>query len=447
MNKGIGIPADDLCMTDVVYYLSQFTGKSNSGEMRQRMEYQFSRNLQISVDQPTGTAQFMCRVSGIFLFLLAVLLLSGCSGTKSAEPVIKAAAPVSVETVSLKNVPVQIRAIGNVEPYNTVSVRAQVGGTLLKVHFSEGREVKKGTLLFTIDPRQYEAGLKQAEAALARDRAQFENAKKDAARYAELVRKGYVSQEQYEQLRTNADALESVVQADLAQVENARLQLGYCFIYAPVSGRTGSLLLHEGNLVKANADAPMVVINQIQPVNVTFTLPEKQFPEIRKYMESGKLGVEAFLSTGDKTPAKGNLSFTDNAVDRATGTILMKAVFPNIDRRLWPGQFVDVVLTLAVQQNVTVPSAAVQTGQDGQFVYAVKEDSAELRPVRTGSEYEGATVILEGLAAGEQVITDGHMRLMPGSRIAIKNSEKKEPEKAGIEQKQEPENSGNRQNR
>jgi membrane fusion protein, multidrug efflux system len=376
-------------------------------------------------------------LKGICLLWVGTVFLSGCSETNSEVSAGKPAAPVIIETVALKNVPVQVRAIGNVEPYNTVGIRAQVGGNLSRVHFSEGEEVKKGSLLFTIDSRQYEAALKQAEAALARDRAQFENAKKDAARYAELVHKGYVSQEQYEQLRTNAEALESVVQSHLAQVENAKVQLGYCFIYAPVGGRTGSLLLHEGNLVKANADTPLIVIHQIEPVNVTFTIPEKQFPEIRKYTGSGKLQVEAFLSAEDTIPAKGNLSFTDNTVDRATGTIMMKAVFPNRDRRLWPGQFVNVVMTLAIQQNVTViPSAAVQTGQDGEFVYTVKGNTAELRPVQTGSQHEGMTVILKGLSAGEQVITDGQMRLVPGSKIVAINSEA-----GGSEQELQPESS------
>jgi multidrug efflux system membrane fusion protein len=319
---------------------------------------------------------------------------------------------------------VQLHAIGNVEAYTTVGIKAQIGGTLSKVHFTEGQDIKKGDLLFTIDPRPYEASLKQSEAALARDRAQYENAKKDAGRYAELVKKGYVSQEQYEQLRTNADALESVVQADLAQVENAKLQLSFCFIHAPVSGRAGSLLLHEGNLVKANADTPMVVINQIQPVNVTFTLPEKYLPEIRKYTNAGKLGVEAFPSVEDKSPAKGSLSFIENVVDASTGTIMMKATFSNQDRRLWPGQFVNVTITLAVQQDVTVvPTGTVQTGQQGRYVYVVKGDVAELRPVIAGTDYQGLTVVEKGLESGEQVVTDGQMRLKPGARVVIKQTQ------------------------
>jgi multidrug efflux system membrane fusion protein len=361
--------------------------------------------------------------AGVFIAGFGVVILSGCSGKKSEQPKMMPAAPVTVEMVSKRSVPVQLHAIGNVEANTTVGIKAQIGGTLARVHFTEGQDVQKGSLLFTIDPRPFEAALRQFEAALARDMAQFENAKKDASRYAELVKKGYVSQEQYEQLRTNASALEAVVQADLEQVENAKLQLQYCFIHAPVSGRAGSLLLHEGNLVKANADTPMVVINEIQPVKVTFSVPERYLAEVSKYTTAGKLGVEAFLSAGDKSPAKGSLSFIDNTVDTSTGTIMMKASFPNRDRRLWPGQFVNVVMTLTVQQDaVVVPSAAVQTGQQGQFVYVVKGNMADLRPVTAGVDFEGMTVIDKGIAVGEQVVTDGQIRLFPGAKIAIRPS-------------------------
>jgi multidrug efflux system membrane fusion protein len=357
--------------------------------------------------------------SGILMAGLLVSLITGCSDKKTEQSG-PPPAPVAVETVSRKSVPVQLRTMGNVEAFTTVGIKARIDGVINRVHFTEGQDVQKGALLFTIDPRPFEAALKQAEATLARDRAQFENAKKDAGRYAELARKGYVSQEQYEQLRTNADALSAVVQADQAQVENAKLQLGYCSIHAPVSGRAGGLLLHEGNLVKANADTPMVVINQIQPVNVTFTVPERDLSEIRKYMSAGKLIVEAFLSTEDKIPVSGSLSFIDNAVDKATGTIMLKATFPNQDRRLWPGQFVNVVVTLAIRENATVvPSAAVQTSQQGQFVYVVKGDTAELRPV----------------------VTDGQVRIVPGGKIAIKQpqaTESKEKGAMSVGQNQQP---------
>lgn len=375
-----------------------------------------------SVANPKTEHVWQGLLAGVFLAVCMVSFMSGCS-KKAEPPKAMPAAPVTVETVSRRSVPIQLHAIGNVEAYTTVGIKAQIGGTLAKVHFSEGQDVQKNSLLFTIDPRPFEAALRQSEATLARDRAQYENAKKDANRYGELVKKGYVSQEQYEQLRTNADALELVAQADREQVENAKLQLEYCYIHAPVSGRAGSLLLHEGNLVKANADTPMVVINQIQPVNVTFTVPEKNLAEIRKYMTAGKLGVEAFLSSEDKVPAKGSLSFIENTVDTTTGTIMMKASFPNQDRRLWPGQFVNVVMTLAIQQDaVVVPSSAVQTSQQGQFVYAVKGDTAELRPVTSGVDYEGMTVIEKGIASGEQVVTDGQIRLFPGAKVVIRKS-------------------------
>ena len=361
--------------------------------------------------------------AGIFLAGFMVFCLTGCTGKKAEQPKMMPAAPVTVEKALLKSVPTQLHAIGNVEAYSTVGIKSQIDGKLTRVHFTEGQDIKKGDLLFAIDPRPFEAALRQSDSALARDRAQFENAKKDASRYAELVKKGYVSQEQYEQLKTNADALAAVVQADLAQVENAKLQLAYCSIHSPISGRTGSLLLHEGNLVKANADTPMLVINQLQPVNVMFTVPEKYLPEVRKHLTAGKLGVEAFLSAEDKVPAKGSLSFIDNTVDTSTGTIMMKATFANQDRRLWPGQFVNVVMTLAIQKDVAVvPSGTVQTGQQGQFVYVVKGDTAEMRPVTAGVDYEGVTVIEKGIAPGEQVVTDGQIRLMPGAKIVIRTS-------------------------
>jgi len=384
------------------------------------MKYQNKRKAKLSVaGQRTGDV-WKRLAAAISLVGLGIFLLSGCSGKKSEQG--PPPAPVTVETVSRMNVPVQLRTMGNVEAYTTVGIKARIDGTLTRVHFTEGQDVQKGALLFSIDSRPFETALRQAEATLARDRAQFENAKKDAGRYAELARKGYVSQEQYEQLRTNADALSAVVQADLALVENAKLQLGYSSIHAPVSGRAGRLILHEGNLVKANADTPLVVIHQIQPVNVTFSMPEKALPEIRKYMAEGNVGVEAFLSADDKSPSRGSLSFIDNAVDRATGTIMMKASFPNQDRRLWPGQFVNVVVTLAVRQNViVVPSGAVQTGQQGQYVYVVKGDKAELRSVVAGADYEGLTVIEKGIESGEQVVTDGQMRLKPGTRVEIKH--------------------------
>ncbi|MDH5768797.1 MAG: efflux RND transporter periplasmic adaptor subunit [Nitrospirota bacterium] len=363
-------------------------------------------------------------VRAFFTVWMSLFLICSCG--KSGQPVKKEGVPVAVSTVVQKTVPVQIRAIGNVEAYSTVSVKSQIGGELLRIHFKEGQDVKKGALLFTIDPRSYEAALKQAEANLARDTAQLENARVDARRYAELVKKGYVAQQQYDQVQTNAAALEATVLADKAAVENAKLQLSYCFIHAPLNGRTGSLLSHQGDMIKANADNPMVVINQIQPIYVTFSVPEQNLKEIKKYMTAGKLKVEAIISGYEDSPAQGIITFVDNTVDISTGTIKLKGTFENNEKRLWPGQFVNVVLTLTAQPDaVVVPSQAVQTGQEGLYVFIVKSDlTVESRPVVTGINLGGEVVIEKGLKPGEQVVTDGQLRLVPGAKVEIKSETK-----------------------
>ena len=366
------------------------------------------------------------RTAFIYLFILllsALFPLVSCG--KKAEPPKKPVVPVTVAAVVQKTVPVQILAIGNVEAYSTVGVKAQVGGQLLHVHFREGQEVKKGDLLFTIDPRPFEATLRQAEANLSKDSAQLENARVEVGRYADLVKKGYVAQQQYDQIRTNFATLEAAVEADRALVENARLQLKYCYIYSPITGRTGSLIANEGNVIKANADTSIVVVNQVQPIYVTFSVPEQYLGEIRKYMGGGTLKVEAFPSKGDKNPAVGRIAFIDNVVDTATGTIKLKGSFDNRDKRLWPGQFIHVVLTLTVQNNAVVaPTEAVQTGQQGQFVFVVKDDlTAEVRPVVVSRTSGGESVIEKGLTPDEKVVTDGQIRLMPGAKVEIKDGQ------------------------
>jgi multidrug efflux system membrane fusion protein len=333
------------------------------------------------------------------------------------------AVPVLVATAIQKSVPLQIRAVGNVEAYTTVSVKSQVTGVLQQAHFKEGQDVKKGQLLFTIDPRPLEAALKQAEANLARDTAQLNNLREQVRRYAELVQKQYVSREQYDQIKTNADAAESVVEADKAAVENAKVQLSYCYIYAPVNGRVGSLLVNEGNLVRVNDGTPLVVINQINPINVTFAVPEVHLADLRRHMSDGQLQVDTNFPSDEGRPEKGKLEFVDNAVDRATGTVKLKAVFTNTERRLWPGQFVNVALTLATEAGaVVVPSEAVQVGQEGQHVFVVKTDKrVEVRPVTIGRTNEGEAIIAKGLAAGEQVVREGQFLLGPGSRVEFKD--------------------------
>ncbi|MFI5294594.1 MAG: efflux RND transporter periplasmic adaptor subunit [Thermodesulfovibrionales bacterium] len=362
-------------------------------------------------------------LTGVIIAISAAFLGS-CANGNSSQPPKKPVAPVSVGTVAQKTVPVLLTAIGNVETVSTIQVKSQIGGILDKVHFKEGQDVAKGSLLFTIDPRQYEAQVKQAEANLAKDKAQLENAREEAQRYGELVKKGYVAREQYEQYRTNAAALEATVNADKAMAENAHLQLKYCYIYSPITGRTGNLIAAEGNLIKASADTSMVVINQIQPIYVTFSLPEQNLPEIKKYMAQGKVTVGAYLSKDDKTPEQGVLTFVDNTVDPTTGTIKLKATFQNAQKKLWPGQFVNVALTLTTQPNaLLLPTSAIQTGQSGQFVFVVKKDNTvESRPIAAGRAIGDETVIEKGVTPGETVVTDGQVRLVPGAKVEIKNN-------------------------
>lgn len=345
----------------------------------------------------------------------------GLWGDKPAAPVKRPPAPVSVALAGSKNVPVQITAIGSVSPYATVAVKSQIGGELMQVHFREGQDVNKGDLLFSIDPRPFEIQIKQLEANLARDTVQWENARDDAKRYEELFRKNYAAKEEYEKFRTNAVALEATVRGEKAALESARLQLGYCTIRSPISGRTGSILVNQGNLVKANADGAMVVIHQLQPIYVTFSVPELYLTDIKKYLAQGELKVEALVS-GQSKPAEGVLTFIDNTVDTATGTIRLKGTFANKQNELWPGQFVDVVLTLTVEPNlVVVPSAALQTGQRGLYVFVVKDDlSAEYRAVTSPRNFGDDAVITDGVRAGETVVTDGQLRIVPGARIEIK---------------------------
>ena len=362
--------------------------------------------------------------AGLAVAILAALVMTASCRNKEQK---RGGAPpvaVTVATVEQKDVPVQIRAIGNIEAYSTIQVKAQIGGQLMKVHFREGQDVSAGDLLFTIDPRPYEAQIKQAEANLAKDNAQLAYAREEAQRYAELAKKGYVAREQYEQFHTNAAALESTVNADRAVLENARLQLKYCYIYSPITGRTGNLAVNAGNLVKANADTAMLTINQIEPIYATFSVPERDLAEIKKYTGQGKLGVDAFIAKDDTIPERGVLTFIDNAVDLNTGTIRLKGTFANEKRKLWPGQFVNVVLTLTTRPGVMlVPASAVQTGQEGQYLFVVKGDNTvESRPVTVGISVGDQTVIDKGVAAGEKVVTDGQLQLVSGSKVDIKQA-------------------------
>jgi multidrug efflux system membrane fusion protein len=411
------------------------------------------------------------------LLVLAILLSACSSGTKGDQGPPRAV-PVMVGTVIQKEVPVQIRVIGNVQAYSTVTVKLIVGGEISQVHFAEGQDVKKGELLFTIDSRPLEAALRQAEANVARDMAQVgqveadlaknmalvkqvdanierdtaqaENARVEAKRYETLIEKQVVSRQQYDQFRTNAEALEATVRsgraakdsaeaavrssraalesakaavrADQAAVDNAKVQLSYCFIRSPMDGRTGNLLVQRGNVVKAN-DINLLTINQVNPIYVAFSVPEQNLPEIKKYMARGSLRVEALAPNDTGTAEQGVLTFIDNTVDKTTGMILLKGTFANKERRLWPGQFVNVVLTLTTQPHaIIVPSQAIQTGQEGQYVFVVKPDlTVELRPVVVNRTLSNESIVEKGLQEGEKVVTDGQLQLVPGAKIEVKS--------------------------
>lgn len=424
--------------------------------------------------------------AGRVLAALGLLLLAGaaigCTRKSETERASAAttvpAVPVTAAAAVQKDVPLTVAAVGNVQAMSTVGVLSQVNGQILKVHFTEGDEVREGQLLFTIDPRPFETALaqaqanlardqaqlsqaqaallqqqaqvQQAEANLARDQAQLANARVWAERYRDLVAKEFVAREQYDQYRTNAEALAATVRADeavianaraseraaqatienaraaikaeQAAVENARLQLAYTRITAPMAGRTGNLLTHEGNVVKANdVGNPMVTINRTRPIYVAFSVPEQYLEDIKRYRMAGALRVDA-IAPGQAEGSRGDLSFVNNAVDPTTGTIQLKATFPNADGVLWPGQFVNVALTLTTERGVVVvPSRAVQTGQAGTFVFVVKPDlTVESRPVTAGRTVGGETIVQKGVASGERVVTDGQLRLAPGVKVDVK---------------------------
>ena len=348
-----------------------------------------------------------------------VLLLAACSGAKQKPP--EERIPVTVAVAQQKDIPLQIRAIGSVQPLATVAVRALVGGQLMNVWFREGDDVARGQRLFTIDPRPYQAALAQAQANLARDEAELRNSQSQAARYGDLVKKDYVTKEEYDKMIAGAEGARAVVAADRAAVETARLQLSYCDLRSPMAGRTGSLMVHPGNIVHANDTNPLVIINQINPVYVQFAIPEAQLGELRARGMSN-VPVTVMPQGGGAAIATGRLSFIDNNVDVTTGTITLKALFDNASRALWPGQYVTVAVTLQDRPNsVVVPSQAVQVGQRGQYVYVVKEDrSVEMRPVKVGEAVNQQSIIESGVAPGETVVTDGQLRLTPKSKVDVK---------------------------
>ena len=423
-----------------------------------------------------------CHVLGPII--AALVTLTACSGDPAAPTDTKAApvreaVPVGVTTAVTKSVPLQVRANGTVQAMTAVTINSQVDGEVAGIHFTEGQDVQRDDLLFTLDQRPFEATLRQAqanltrdtaqlqqavaalaqagaaerqaEANLTRDLAQLDNGNAEVRRYKSLIDDGAISQEQYDQIRTAALAMEATVnadraaitnakaaigaaqatvenaraaiQADQAVVENADIQLGYTTIRAPMAGRTGSLLAHVGSTVKArDAASPLVVINRIRPIYVSFSIPEQYLAEVRKDRETGSLATDALIPGQETRPARGALTFINNTVDPATGTIQLKATFANPDSRLWPGQFVDVVLTLSTVPNaVVVPTQAIQTGQQGPYVFIVQADhTVQSRSVVPGRTLDDETIVEKGIAAGDQVVTEGQIRLVPGAKVDVK---------------------------
>lgn len=370
--------------------------------------------------------------------LAALLGFSACDNTKKAQAVSTPPAPVTAASAEVRDVPITITAVGNIQPYSTVEVKSMVTAPVLSVHIKPGDFVKKGQLLFTLDPRTFQADLAKAQGQLARDAAAAANARQQAQRYAALFKEGVVAREQNDLQQSTAAQLEAAIEADKAAVESSKINLQYTKIYAPIAGRAGDVLVYPGNLIKAN-DVAMVVLNQVEPIYVEFSIPERNLTDIKKYEASGGLKVNAVFPDASEPAAAGRLTFINNAVDPKTGTIALKASFPNQDHRLWPGQFVNVVTTLRTEPNaVVVPLSAVQSGQQGPYLYVVKQDSTvELRQLELGPQIAELQVVRKGVAQGETVVTDGQMRVAPGAKVDVKQAAQANGAAAGGNQQQQ----------
>ena len=374
---------------------------------------------------------FILRTFYLFSGLVLALVSGTGCGSKDAvqaagKPGAGAArppAPVVVAKVEQRDIPSQISAIGNVEAYQTVQVRSQVNGQIDDIFFKEGQDVRKGQLLFRLDKRPFQADLDKAVGAMQRDEAQAENSRAQADRYTELEKQGVISREQADLVRSQAKADASAVNADKAAVEAARVQLQYTDISAPIDARTGALLINKGNLVKANDTPFLVQLNQITPIYVTFSVPEASLAEIRR-LSAERLKVLAYPK-GDTNPVEGDLTFIDNGVNPQTGTVKLKATVQNRDRRLWPGEFTDVVVNLSVHRNaIIVPTKAIQNGQQGDYVYVVTpQDTAEARPVKVTGTYQDYTLVASGITPGERVIVSGQLRVAPNAKVAVQSSQ------------------------
>ena len=365
-----------------------------------------------------------------FVALVCLLIIAGAAfaafryvpGSRAAQPkAAPAAVPVSVASVANRDVPVRIRAIGNVEPLTTVSIKARVDGQIDAVRFKEGDEVRAGAVLFELDRRPFEAQLAQAQANLLKDKALLDHAVEQARRNKDLLAQKFISPDAYETVKTNVDTAAATVKADEAAIRSVQLSLDYCTIRSPLTGYAGRVMIQQGNLVKANDTNALVVINQVVPIDVSFSVPESELADVRHYQADGELQVAVQLPNGK--PVSGKLSFIDNTTDVTTGTIKLKAEFANGDKALWPGQFVNVVMTLTTQKNAIVaPTTAVQNGPNGQYVFVVAaNNTVALRDVKVARTEGDDTVIAAGLAPGDTVVTAGQLRLAPGSRITIGN--------------------------
>jgi multidrug efflux system membrane fusion protein len=363
------------------------------------------------------------------LLVAAAILASGYYFYASRPPTTKpgsdpqtAAAPVTVASVTVGPFEVRARTIGTVSIDATVQVKSQVDGRIMEAPFSEGQIVHKGDLLFRLDPSLFEAQLKQSQAALARDQAQLANAQSDLKRFSDLAKKGFATAQQEEQANAQAKVLSAAIAADLAAIDIAKLQLSYTEISSPLDGKTGRILVQPGNLVKANDTGALVVINQLQPIAVDFSLPQQDLPALQHRMAKGKLKVSVAIPGDDRPPMQGNIDFINNAVDATTGTIALKASLDNADLRLVPGQLVDLTILLqTIDEALTVPIEAVNEGQSGQYVYVLAADgTVAISPVKVAYEDGGRAVIADGVRAGDKVVTDGQLRLAPGVKVEVK---------------------------
>jgi multidrug efflux system membrane fusion protein len=376
---------------------------------------------------PETRAQFTNRFRNAatrVMLMMAVTLLGACGQGDRPNSGMMPAVPVLTATAARRTVPNQLEEIGTVEAFATVNIKSRIGGHLLAIHFKEGDFVTKDQLLFSLDARISQSSLRLAEANLARDEAQARQAATEKTRFATLLREGVGSREQYDQARASAGTWIATVAADQAGIDTARVNLQYTEIRSPIDGRTGNLQSHIGDLIKPDADAPLVTITQIQPIYVDFSTPERELTAVREAFEQHPLEVAASIPNSPGAAEHGTLSFIDNAVDKTTGSILLKGLFQNAQRRLWPGAFVNVTLTVnELRDAIVVPSEAIQTSQQGTFVFVVGVDhKVAMRPVAIGARVDRQTVVERGLAAGETVVTDGQLRLAPGAVVSLKQS-------------------------